>query len=49
MTSCCKSKSHCDVGIFSETCDSKLDDKRCDNIRLSLTNLTKPKYYTEYY
>ena len=49
MTSCCKSKSHCDVGLLSETCDSKLDDKKCESIKLSLTNMAKPKYYTEYF
>eukprot|EP00828_Plagiopyla_frontata_P004793 TRINITY_DN11819_c0_g1_i5.p3 TRINITY_DN11819_c0_g1~~TRINITY_DN11819_c0_g1_i5.p3 ORF type:complete len:101 (-),score=8.59 TRINITY_DN11819_c0_g1_i5:73-375(-) len=46
--SCCKQKSHCDVGLLSETCDSKLGDKKCSDIKLSLTNLTKPTYYKEY-
>ena len=48
MVSCCKSKSHCDVGLLSETCDSKATDKTCSDIKKSLTNLTEPKYYREY-
>ena len=48
FVNCCRTKSHCSDWILIESCDSELGDKKCSDIKETLTNLVKPKYYSEY-